>query len=82
MHVSGEKNETDELYNNTNINIRNDAIKGLADNRKVFYLDINEAVDDENGNLLKELSFDDVHLKASSYDRWYQFLLGHGIVRD
>jgi len=43
---------------------------------------MNEAVDDENGNLLKELSFDDVHLKASSYERWYQFLLGHGIVRD
>ena len=79
MHVSEEKNNTDALYNNTNINIRNDAIKGLADNRKVFYLDINEAVDDENGNLKAETTGDGVHLKGACYEPWHQYLLEHGI---
>jgi hypothetical protein len=79
MHVSEEKNNTDELYNNTNINIRNEAIKGLADNRKVFYLDINEAVDDENGNLKAETTGDGVHLKGACYEPWHQYLLEHGV---
>lgn len=79
MHVSEEKNNTDALYNNTNINIRNDAIKGLADNRKVFYLDINEAVDDENGNLKAETTGDGVHLKGACYEPWHQYLLDHGV---
>lgn len=82
MHVTANKSDHDKYFTNDNINKRNEALSLLADNQTVFYMDMNEAVDDENGNLLKELSFDDVHLKASSYERWYQFLLGHGIVRD
>ena len=53
----------------------------LADQKKIFYIDMNEAVDDEDGNLDKSLSFDGVHLKASSYERWYEFLLHNAIVR-
>ena len=82
MHVTANKSDHDKYFNNDNINRRNEALSHLADNKTVFYMDMNEAVDDENGNLLKELSFDDVHLKASSYERWYNFLLEHGIVRD
>lgn len=82
MHVTANKSDHDKYFTNDNINRRNEALSLLADNQTIFYMDMNEAVDDENGNLLKELSFDDVHLKASSYDRWYQFLLGHGIVKD
>lgn len=82
MHVTEHKSSNDKYFNNDNINRRNEELAKLADNKTVFYMDMNEAVDDENGNLIKDLSFDDVHLKASSYDRWYQFLLGHGIVKE
>ena len=79
MHVSGEKNETDELYNNTNINIRNDAIKTLEDRQNIFYLNINEAVDDEEGNLNAETTSDGVHLKGACYEPWHEYLLSHGV---
>lgn len=82
MHVTAHKSDSDKYFNNDNINTRNEAISQFADNKTIFYIDMNEAVDDENGDLLAELTFDDVHLKASSYDRWYQYLLTHGIVRD
>ena len=82
MHVTEKKSSSDEYFNNENINIRNNALSELADNKTVFYLDMNEAVDDENGNLLAELSFDDVHLKASSYERWHQYLLANAIVKE
>ncbi|MBO6129496.1 MAG: hypothetical protein J6P79_11465 [Pseudobutyrivibrio sp.] len=79
MHVSQEKDTTDELYNNTNINERNEALKEIADNSRIFYLDINEAVDDENGNLKAETTGDGVHLKAAYYEPWHQYLLSHGV---
>ena len=81
MRVSGEKNETDPIFNNTNINLRNDAIKQLADNSSIFYIDVNEAVCDENGNLTEEYTFDQIHLKAIYYKLWKEFLLEHGVIR-
>ena len=82
MHVTEHKHSQDKYFNNDNINARNEAISTLADNKNIFYIDMNEATDDENGNLLSKLSFDDVHLKASSYERWYLYLLEHGIIKD
>ena len=79
MHVSKEKNETDELYNNTNINLRNAAIKSLEDKQNIFYLNINEAVDDEEGNLDAETTTDGVHLKGACYEPWHEYLLSHGV---
>lgn len=81
MHVTERKSKSDKYFTNEKINERNQALSELADNQTIFYMDMNESVDDENGNLLAELTFDDVHLKASSYQRWYDFLLGHGIVK-
>jgi hypothetical protein len=82
MHVTEKKSSSDKYFNNDNINTRNMALSELADNKTIFYIDMNEAVDDENGNLLAELSFDDVHLKASSYERWHQYLLANAIVKE
>lgn len=81
MHVTGKKSDSDKYFNNDYINERNAAIAELADQRDVFYIDMNEAVDDEDGNLTEELSFDEVHLKASAYERWHEFLLHNAIVR-
>lgn len=79
MHVSQSKSDNDSLYNNTNINARNDAIATLADNIHIFYLNVNEAVDDENGALKSDITFDDIHLKGSCYEPWHEYLLSHGI---
>ncbi len=82
MHVTEAKSSTDEYFNNANINERNEALSQLADNQTIFYLNMNESVDDENGNLIADLSFDDIHLKAASYDRWYTYLKDHAIVKE
>ncbi len=82
MHVTAEKNAKDRIFNNTAINERNAAIALLANDIDIFYLDMNPATDDENGNLSKPLSYDEVHLMGSSYELWHQFLLTHAIVRE
>lgn len=79
MRVSGEKNSTDAIFNNNNINARNHAIATLADNHTIFYIDVNEAVCDEEGNLTADYTFDQIHLLGAYNELWKQFLLTHGV---
>lgn len=80
MHVSGNLDRKDPYFNNSNINERNDALKELANGNDIFYIDVNEVYDDENGNLRQEVTADDVHLLGNCYELWHSFFLEHGIV--
>lgn len=82
MRVSGKKNASDAIFNNSNINARNNAIATLADNVQFFYIDVNEAVCDEEGNLEAEYTFDQIHLLGVYNDLWKQFLLEHGVLEE
>lgn len=79
MRVAGEKSETDQIFNNPGINARNEKIAELADGQTVFYIDVNEVVCDEKGNLRDDLTFDQLHLLGSKYDIWVEFLMSKGI---
>ena len=80
MRVTKEKSENDEIFNNEGINARNERIAELADNRSIFYIDMNEVVCDKEGNLDDSLTFDDIHLFGSKYGIWVEFLQEHGII--
>ncbi len=82
MHVSGEKAATDPVFTNVNINERNIGLATLANNKDIFYLDVNEAVSDTEGNLMKEYSFDGIHLKAEYIGTWKEYLANHAIVTE
>lgn len=82
MRVSGKKNASDAIFNNSNIDARNNAIATLADNVQFFYIDVNEAVCDEEGNLKEEYTFDQIHLLGVYNDLWKQFLLEHGVLEE
>lgn len=78
MRVTGKKNSSDAIFNNSNINARNNAIATLADNEQIFYIDVNEVVCDGEGNLNAEYTFDQLHLLGKYNDLWKQFLMAHG----
>ena len=80
MRVAAERSNTDPIFNNQGINERNARIAALADNRKIFYIDVNEVVCDENGDLRADLTFDNLHLYGSKYGIWRDFLMEKGIV--
>lgn len=82
MYVKQEKSENDPIFNNPAIKERNDRIEQLADNQKIFYIDVNEVVVDETGNLNPAYTFDDVHLLGKYYYIWTDFLLKHAIVEE
>lgn len=80
MRVAKEKSDSDPIFNNKGINERNARIAQLADSRTVFYIDVNEVVCDQEGNLRDELTFDNLHLLGSKYDIWVSFLKTKGIL--
>lgn len=82
LYVTQERSESDAYINNQNIKIRNEDISTLADGWNVFYIDVNDLYSDGNGNLSKEYTFDNAHLKAACYGAWTDFLLSHGIERE
>lgn len=82
MRVGAEKNADDQIFNNTNINIRNVELATLHDGQNIFYVDVNEVTCDESGSLFDGWTYDQVHLKAKYYQVWKDYLLEHAIVRN
>ena len=81
MHVTENYSKRDSIYNNTSIVDKNRAISTLANGHDIFYLDMNETVCDENGNLISELSTDGVHLLGKNYKIWEEYIKSHVIIR-
>ena len=81
MHVTEAYSKKDSIYNNTSIVDKNKAIATLANGHDIFYLDMNETVCDENGNLIAELSTDGVHLLGKNYRIWEEYIKTHVIIR-
>lgn len=78
LHVSA-ASETN-VINNANINYLNSLFAELADNSKVFYIDINEIYDDENGCLTAAYTADGVHPLAMYYKQWCEWLCQKTVV--
>lgn len=60
--------------NNKRLNHLNGLLKGLADNKKIFYIDVNPIFDDENGNLRSDCASDGIHVYAKHYQSWSDWL--------
>lgn len=80
LHVTAEKSAQSDIYNNKNINRINEGIKKLTDEKQIFYIDINEIFDDENGNLNAEYTTDKVHVLGKYYEQWAEWICTKGIV--
>ena len=81
LHVNHLRNEVDEVHNNAAINRINEAIAGFADQKNIFYLDVNPMFDDEKGNLSDEYISDDSHLKGKHYEHWCNWYCENVIIK-
>ena len=79
LHVASKKSDKDSIVNNTNINKFNDQISKFADNKRIFYIDINEKFDDDNGNLNSNYTSDNVHIYAKYYKEWSNWLCQNAV---
>lgn len=74
LHVTQERSENDDIYNNGSIDRLNTQISTLANDTDVFYIDVNPLFDDENGNLASDKSNDNTHLYAKYYQLWADWI--------
>jgi lysophospholipase L1-like esterase len=72
LHVSSFAE--DGVINNSGIDDLNKGIASLADNKRVFYIDINELYDDEYGYFNSGYTTDGVHPLAMYYTQWCEWL--------
>ena len=79
MKVTAERSAQGDYITNEGIAARNEGIAGMADNEKIFFLDVNPLVCDETGGMVPDYTFDGVHLKAKYIQIWKDFLKTHAI---
>lgn len=72
MHVSAAKAAQGTIYNNVNIDARNAKITALANGNDIIYIDSNYLLDDANGALNANYTYDGVHVTADAYPIWFQ----------
>lgn len=77
LHITNEKSKASTDFTNENIDRFNRAVEQMADDKTLFYLDVNELFDDGNGSLSKEYTTDDIHILAKYYEEWARWILKH-----
>lgn len=79
MKVTTERSDQGDYINNEGIAARNEELEKLADNQRIFYLDVNPLICDDTGGMVEDYTFDGVHLKARYVEIWKDFLKQHAI---
>ena len=79
MKVTAERSEQGDYITNEGIEARNEEIAKLADDRKIFFLDVNPEICDETGGMVASYTYDGVHLKAQYIPIWLNFLKEHAV---
>lgn len=78
IHVTNEKRPNSSYVNNKNINLRNSKIIKLADNKQVFWLNLNEIFDKKGKDELdKKYTSDGIHIMPKYIPIWQEYLLKH-----
>ena len=81
LHVASSRSKTDKTFNNNRIDNYNNLLAGIADNRDIFYIDVNELFDDANGGLGEEYTSDDIHIMGKYYGDWGAWIAERVIVK-
>lgn len=82
MKVTDKRSGQGDYITNEGIEERNQGIAALADNVRVFYLDVNPLICDDTGGMEPSYTTDGVHLKAQYIPIWKEFLKQHAVVLD
>lgn len=79
IKVTTERSQQGDYINNEGIEARNNEIAKLADNIRVYYLDVNPLICDDSGGMEASYTHDGVHLKAQYISIWKDYLKTHAV---
>lgn len=72
--VTKSKDQSDKIYNNTNIKKFNGLIKEVANDKNVKYLDVQSVLVNSQGYLPDEASSDGIHISPSYCKKWLNYI--------
>ncbi len=79
LHITKEKSDSSDIFNNENINRFNKVMEQLADGKQIFYLDVNPLFDNEEGCLSPDYTTDKVHVLGKYYADWVDWILENAV---
>lgn len=80
LHVSQLKNDSHPYIKNATLNKLNEGMAKFADNKTIFYMDVNPLFDDDNGTLAYDNTGDGAHLYAKLYKDWADWIAQEAAV--
>lgn len=80
LYVTQEHENNYPVFATENIKEKNEAIKKLANDEDIFYLEVNDCLNDGTDHLPADYTDDGAHLRANCYYIWHDYLLEHAYV--
>lgn len=79
-YVTQKKENAQSVFSTANLKEKNAGIAELANGKDIFYLEVNDALNDGTDHLPSDYTNDGVHLKPDYYALWRDYLYSHAIV--
>ena len=80
LYVSQNKEWSEPVFSSDTIKEKNAGLKELANGEDIFYLEVNDVLNDGTDHLPSDYTGDGAHLKANKYYLWRDYLYEHAIV--
>lgn len=80
LYVTQKHEANNPVFSSAGLKEKNARLKEIANDVDIFYLEVNDALNDGTDHLPSDYTGDGVHLKASCYHYWKEYLLSHAIV--
>lgn len=77
--VTLSKSNSSEIYNNENISRFNNLLYDMCKNKKVYYLNVSQALVEKNGSIPEESAYDGIHLKKPYCEKWLEYIKTHTV---
>ena len=77
LPVSEKVSNEHEYIKNSKIDEYNSLIKQMANDKKVYYINVKEIIENQNGALPDEAATDGIHLVKQYCEKWLKYLTNH-----
>lgn len=81
LPVTNSVSSSHEYIKNEKINEFNELIRKMANEKKIYFLEVSDAVRLDDGSLPEDAAYDGIHLKKEYCEKWLNYLKTHTITR-
>lgn len=82
LPVTAGVSQTHEYVKNERIDEYNELLRQMAEEKEVYYIDVANAVADENGCLPEDAATDGIHLNKAYCEKWLEYLKTHTVTEE